>query len=123
MAKLIYHGFSSKNWLTNEQFGIANMETVKADLYNHIFTARGDRLMMPEFGTRIPLMAFEPNDENTRAIIYDDIKMVIDYDPRVNLLDLQVITVPDNNAIVVLCDVFYIEYQVNEILKIEVRTS
>jgi phage baseplate assembly protein W len=105
------------------QLGTADKETVKRDLINHIFTARGERLMMPSWGTRIPLMTFEPNDEQSRQIIYDDIKMVIDYDPRVKLVDLQVLALKDNNAVLALADVFYIEFKVQEILKIEVKTQ
>lgn len=121
--KTMYHGFSSNKWMSNKQFGISNFEVVKQDLYNHIFTAKGDRIMMPTFGTRIPLLTFEPNDENTRKIVEDDLKYVIDYDPRVTLLDLQVVSLKDNNAIIGFCDILYNEFGVKDMLKIEVKTS
>lgn len=121
--KTLYHGFSSDKWVSSKQFGISNFEVVKQDLYNHIFTAKGDRVMMPTFGTRIPLLTFEPNDENTRKIIEDDLRYVIDYDPRVRLVDMQVVSLTDNNAILGLVDVFYLEFGVQDMLKIEVKTS
>lgn len=121
--KTLYHGFSSNKWVSSKQFGISNFEVVKQDLYNHIFTAKGDRVMMPTFGTRIPLLTFEPNDENTRKIIEDDLRMVIEYDPRVRLVDMQVVSLNDNNAILGLVDVFYLEFGVQDMLKIEVKTS
>ena len=118
----IYRGFSTAQWLANggKSFKITNMEAVKADIMNHIFTAPGDRVTLPDWGTRIPLMAFEPNDEITRQIIYDDLTMVIDYDPRVKLIDLQLITLPDNNAIVAYVDVLYVEFQVQGTLNIAI---
>ena len=113
--KVLYHGFSSANWLANKKLGVANFHTVKSDLMNHIFTPIGSRLMMPSFGTRIPLMCFEPNDEQTRQIIYDDINTVIEYDPRVKLIALEVI--------VAFCDVNYIEFKVTDTLHIDVPTA
>jgi|LakMenE01Jun11ns_1017448.scaffolds.fasta_scaffold9683417_2 phage baseplate assembly protein W len=121
--KTLYHGFSSNKWMSSKQFGISNFEVVKQDLYNHIFTAKGDRVMMPTFGTRIPLLTFEPNDENTRKIIEDDLRYVIEYDPRVRLVDMQVVSLTDNNVILGLVDVFYLEFGVQDMLKIEVKTS
>ncbi len=121
--KTLYHGFSSNKWMDSKQFGISNFEVVKQDLYNHIFTAKGDRVMMPNFGTRIPLLTFEPNDENTRKIIEDDLRYVIEYDPRVRLVDMQVVSLTDNNVILGLVDVFYLEFGVQDMLKIEIKTS
>ena len=121
--KTLYHGFSSDKWVSSKQFGISNFEVVKQDLYNHIFTAKGERVMMPTFGTRIPLLTFEPNDENTRKIVEDDLRMVVEYDPRVKLLDMQVVSLTDNNAILALVDVLYLEFGVQDMLKIEVKTG
>lgn len=123
MAKLHYHGFSSNQWVENRQFGLSNIDVVKQDLLNHIYTSKGERVMMPNWGTRIPTLVFEPNDEITRQIVYDDVKFVIDYDPRVQLIDLKVLSLPDNNAIVALADVFYIEFKVKDVLHIEVQTG
>jgi len=122
--KVYYRGFSTQAWMeTKNRFATSNIETVKRDLLNHIYTAKGERLMMPGFGTRIPILAFEPNDEITRKIVEDDLREVINYDPRVRLINLQVLSLPDNNAIVALCDVEYIEFEVQETLRIEVPTA
>jgi phage baseplate assembly protein W len=119
--RAIYKGFSTQKWLEQKTLRTSNFETVKNDILNHIFTSKGERVMMPEFGTRIPKLAFEPNDEYTRKIIYDDIKEVIDYDPRVNLIALEVVSLKDNNAIIGFADVFYIEFEVRDILRVEVK--
>ena len=117
----IYKGFSTANWLENRSLVISDIETIKHDLQNHIFTRLGERVMQPGFGTRIPEMAFEPNDEATIKIIRDDILTVINYDPRVELVSLEVLPIPDNNTIIVLVTVLYIEFEVQGELRIDVK--
>lgn len=55
-------------------FSTIGVETVERDLLNHIYTIPGERVMAPDFGTRIPLMAFEPLDPTSLAIIKEDLK-------------------------------------------------
>ena len=117
----IYKGFSTANWLENKSLVISDIETIKHDLQNHIFTRLGERVMQPGFGTRIPEMAFEPNDEATIKIIRDDVLTVINYDPRVELVSLEVLPIPDNNTIIVLVTVLYIEFEVQGELRIDVK--
>jgi phage baseplate assembly protein W len=123
MGKVFYKGFSSHAFEEKGSFSTINIETVKRDLYNHIFTEKGERLMMPNFGTRIPSLVFEPNDERTREIVRTDLLEVFNYDPRVKLIDLHVSSLPDNNAIVAFADLLYIEFDVRETLRIEVPTA
>ena len=117
----IYKGFSTANWLENRSLVISDIETIKHDLQNHIFTRLGERVMQPGFGTRISEMAFEPNDEATIKIIRDDVLTVINYDPRVELVSLEVLPIPDNNTIIVLVTVLYIEFEVQGELRIDVK--
>jgi phage baseplate assembly protein W len=123
MAKNIYRGFSSADLGLRRTFSLSNIELVKRDLLNHIYTIKGERLMMPDFGTRIPLLAFEPNDENTRSVVEEDLRAVFSYDPRVNLISLNVFSLESNNAIVALADLFYIEFNVNDILRLDIKTQ
>jgi phage baseplate assembly protein W len=123
MATNLYKGFSTRDWQDRQNFGMRDLELVKRDLLNHIFTVKGERVMMPNFGTRIPLLAFEPNDEQTRAIVEADLTEVFNYDPRVNLIGLTVSSLPDNNAILALADLLYVEFQVRDELRIEVPTQ
>lgn len=79
--------------------------------------------MMPGFGTRIPSLAFEPNDAQTIKIIEDDLREVFNYDPRVRLVSLNVLGLPDNNAIIALAELFYVEFNVTDTLRIEVKAQ
>jgi phage baseplate assembly protein W len=98
---------------------VTNEKAITEDLLNHIYTAPGERVMMPTFGTRIPLLAFEPLDETTLGIVETDLRKVFNYDPRVKLLNLAVQALPDNNAIVAWADLQYVELGTTETLKLE----
>jgi hypothetical protein len=123
MALATYRGFSTNGWLQTQLTRSTNIELVKRDLLNHIWTTKGERVMMPDFGTRIPLLAFEPNDATTLAIVDEDLREVFNYDPRVRLLALEVLSFPDNNAIIAMADLLYIQFEVRDTLKIEVPTQ
>lgn len=119
----IYRGFSSDNFAQNRTFMVTNMELVKRDLLNHIYTIPGERVHLPEFGTRIPLLAFEPLDEKTIQIIREDLKKVFEYDPRVRLIDMAVSAIPDANMIAAFVDLEYLELNTRETFKLEFKTG
>jgi phage baseplate assembly protein W len=121
----IYRGFSTQFHLTNPTFGfmVTDAEAIKQDLLNHIYTIPGERVMLPNFGTRIPLMAFEPLDQVTLGIIEEDLRRVINYDPRVELVSISVQGLPDNNAILAFIDIRYIDLGTSETLKLEFPTA
>jgi phage baseplate assembly protein W len=122
LQRVLYRGFSTAAD-SAKSFKTADFETVKRDLLNHIWTIPGERVMQPDFGTRIPLLAFEPLDEVTLKIVEDDLKKVFSYDPRVELIDLAVVALPDNNAIGAFADLRYIELNTTETLKLEFPTG
>lgn len=119
----VYRGFSTSNWLQTRSFTVADIEAIKIDLANHIFTRQGERVMMPSFGTRIPDLAFEPNDAETIRIIREDLMKVIEYDPRVSLLTMNIFPIPDNNAIIATINVLYVEFNVSDVLQIDVKSK
>ena len=121
LKKSLYRGFSTatQEETRGRSFSTSDIETVKRDLLNHIYTIPGERVMQPQFGTRIPLMAFEPLDELSIKIIKEDLAMVMNYDPRVRLIDIAVLPLPDNNAIVALVDIEYVQLDVTETLRLD----
>jgi phage baseplate assembly protein W len=121
MTTPIYRGFSTANYLFNKNktFSVTNQECVKQDLLNFIYTVIGERLYMPDFGTRIPLLTFEQLDENMVRIVREDITKAVKYDPRLELLDMSINALPDQNAIVAFVDVRYVELDAKETLKLE----
>ena len=113
----VYLGFSTAN--SKKSFQLKDKDLVNRDLMNHIYTLRGERPMMPGFGTRIPLMVFEPLDQQSLDVVEQDLREVVDYDPRVQLLDIAVLALPDHNAIVAVLDLRYVELAITDSLRIE----
>lgn len=110
MAKRgLYRGFSSYQYETNKTFGITDVELVKLDLLNHIFTRKGERVMMPNFGTRIPDLAFEPLDNLTLSILEEDLRTVFAFDPRVQLLSLTITPSYDESSVEASARLLYVE--------------
>lgn len=108
----LYRGFSTQNYETTRTLKLNDIDLVKRDLLNHIFTRRGERVMMPTFGTSIPDMPFEPLDDDTIQTLYDEVFQVIQFDPRVELLELKVTPDYDTNAVTVDATVRYVELNV-----------
>lgn len=104
-----YRGYSSHEYAINKTFSINDVACVQQDLLSHIYTRRGDRVMMPTFGTRIPDLAFEPLDSFTLMVLEEDLRLVVGFDPRVKLIDLKIVPLVDSNTIVASLTLQYIE--------------
>lgn len=120
MAMGLYRGFSSHEYTNKKMFGIKDVELVKLDLLNHIFTRKGERVMMPTFGTRIPDMAFEPLDELSIMVIEEDLNEVIRFDPRVALVQMNVMPDYDNNTITASVQLLYKELNIVDNMDINI---
>ena len=105
----LYKGYSSFEFEKSKTFTLRDVELVKLDLLNHIFTQRGTRVMMPTFGTTIPELTFEPLDDEILDELYEQVKVVLNYDPRVEIIKLVIVPDYDTNSVVVEASLFYIE--------------
>lgn len=123
MKKALYRGFSTAEFQKTRSFGLTNQELVKRDLLNYIYTIPGERPHMPDFGTRIPLLTFELLDDITLNIIREDLKKAIAADPRLELIDLVVLAMPDSNSVVAALDVRYLELNVTETIRLDFAGS
>ena len=81
MAKNIYRGFSTHNRRNN--FRVSDYDLVRQDLYNHFNIRKGEKLMNPNFGTIIWNMLFDPLTPETKKIMIDDVRRIVNYDPRI----------------------------------------
>ena len=117
----LYRGYSSYEYQNKKYFGIKDIELVELDLLNHIFTRQRSRLMMPDFGTRIPDMVFEPLDELTLLIVDEDLRSVFNFDPRVSLVNLTITPDYDNNTATATALLYYIELNVTKGMDINIQ--
>lgn len=71
-------------------YSLTNIDIVKRDINNHFATPLGARVMLPNFGTRIYELLFDPFDEYTKNAIIEDAVRVISEEPRVSLVNVDV---------------------------------
>ncbi len=108
----LYKGFSSYEFERVKEFSITDVELVKLDLLNHIFTRRGSRVMMPTFGTVIPDLVFEPLDAITTEMLEDELRKVIDFDPRVEIVKFRLHVDEDIHSVTLDAELFYVELDI-----------
>jgi phage baseplate assembly protein W len=119
----IFNGFSTRNYENSGgSFGIYDVALIEEDLTNEIMTAVGDRLYMPNFGTRIPSLVFEPNDAQVFDVIREDITTVVSNDPRCILLGLSVSQVTNQNMIIAVAQIQYLNFGVTGELNIQINS-
>lgn len=119
--KFVYKGFSPHQYEYNKSFIIKDIDVVNRDLRNHIFTRKGERVMMSNFGTRIPDILFEPLTIETLGIIYEDMEFVFKYDPRVELINLIVTPFYDEQSVVIYAHLNYLELNLNDKFEIKLE--
>lgn len=107
--KRIYRGFSTKNFLKTKSFKLYDAELVKEDLLRHIFTSLRSRPFVPEFGSIINSIIFQPLDDETVEEISSDVRRILDSDPRVQVLEFDVIPDEETNTVLVAAVLNYIE--------------
>jgi len=105
----LYSGYSTFEFQSNKNLRLTNVELVKMDLLNHIFTPLGSRVMMPTFGSIIPELAFEPLDELLVDDVHSELTNIFNYDPRVVVLELTVVPNFDLNSVFAAARLQYVE--------------
>lgn len=86
-SKRLFVGYSTSNSFKSHQ--LADLKLVEQDLFNHFFTRKNERVMMPGWGCGVWEYLFEPIDSARDAIIYE-VQQVINSDPRVQLQSINV---------------------------------
>ena len=99
------------NPLNDDLVSLSDTTAIARSIRNIVFTSPGEKFFNPDFGSRISESRFENVDEVSALAIEDEIKSsIINFEPRVNLLDTVVVPNPDDNEMNVT-----IEYEINGI--------
>ena len=86
------------NPLNSDLIGLKNENAIARSVRNIVFTLPGEKFFDEDFGSRISASLFENIDEISAAEIVDEIRQsIINYEPRVDLLDVQAFPNFDNN--------------------------
>ena len=99
------------NPLNDDLVSLSDTTAIARSIRNIVFTQPGEKFFNPDFGSRITESLFENVDEVSALAIEDEIKSsIINFEPRVNLLNTNVVPNPDDNEMNVT-----IEYEITGI--------
>ena len=91
------------NPLNNDLIVLKNENAIARSVRNIVFTLPGEKFFDENFGSRISASLFENIDDITANVISDEITQSIErYEPRVDLINVEVFPNFDNNAFDVL---------------------
>ena len=86
------------NPLNSDLIGLKNENAIARSVRNIVFTLPGEKFFDEDFGSRISASLFENIDEISAAEIVDEIRQsIVNYEPRVELLDVKAFPNFDNN--------------------------
>ncbi|MBS3029029.1 GPW/gp25 family protein [Dolichospermum sp. ST_sed1] len=70
-------------------------DCVRQSILAILSTARGERVMRPDFGCRIHDLVFAPNNAGTVGEVISDVRSaLVDWEPRIDILDIDVLPNP-----------------------------
>ena len=85
------------NPLNSDLIVIKNVNAITRSIRNIVLTTPGEKFFDPDFGSNVSRLLFENVDDITASQIQEEIEFSINnYEPRVKLLDVQVIADNDN---------------------------
>ena len=86
--------------ITKDLIRLRNEQSIKQSLRNLVLTNYGERLFQPNIGSSVNRSLFEPNDFILEDDIESSIRRTIEFnEPRVQLLNVEVLTTRDDNNI------------------------
>jgi len=106
------------NPLNEDLIALKNANAIARSVRNIVMTVPGEKFFNPTFGSRITESLFENIDDITATVIIDEIRESIDnYEPRVDLLDVQAFPDYDNNSfdVTIIYEIIGIEIPAQEL--------
>lgn len=97
---------------SNPPYSLTNLELVKRDILNQFATPIGSRVMLPTFGTNIYNYLFDPFDEVTKNLIISDAVRVVQSDPRVQLVNIDI--AEEDQSLNIIINLYFIPESVTD---------
>ena len=113
MARSLYRGFSTSasDGLNTKVF---NVDLVRQDLLNEFNTRLGERVGRPQYGSIIHDLLFDLGDPRTEGLVRADISRIINADPRVAPIDVEVVVDLDKHEVRADVVVNLVEFDMND---------
>lgn len=111
-----YKGISTVN-PANKGFALYDISLIKQDLINHFHIRVGEKLENPNFGTIIWDLLYEPLTDDIKRAIADNVTAIINYDPRVQVNEINVDTY--ESGILIDCTLTYLPYNISESMRLK----
>ena len=87
------------NPLNSDLIALKNETAIARSIRNIVFTLPGEKFFNPNFGSRVTRSLFENIDEISASNIRDEIATsIVNFEPRVELKNVEVIPNYDNNS-------------------------
>jgi len=86
----LYKGTSTVNQ-NSKSFALYDTELIKQDILNHFNIRKGEKIYNADFGTVVWNTLYEPLTQATRELIEEDIKSILDSDPRIVVQEINII--------------------------------
>ena len=117
---VIYRGFSFHEYEDTKSFSVTDVDLVKLDILNHIFTRTNSRFRQVNHGSNIPDLVFEQLTDTLLDELYDSLETIFNFDPRVTLLEMTVTPNPAENSVSVSATLRYVELKFTETLDLNI---
>ena len=85
-----YKGFSTIDPSASD-VRLYDYNLIKQDILNQFNIRKGERVMLPDFGTVVWDLLYEPFTDATKSAIADDVVRIVASDPRADALEVKVI--------------------------------
>lgn len=109
MARPFYRGFSTTLGQPVSGSATFDSELIKADLLVQFNTDLGEVPGRAGFGSILRTLAYQPFDDVTENAIIAEVRRVVNNDPRVSILQMNVTTDRSNSGIAISMDLFITE--------------
>lgn len=84
----------------NQLARVTNEKSVNQSIRNLVLTNFGERLFQPALGSNVTASLFEPNTSISTFSLEKYIEdLIVAYEPRANLIKVEITTVSENNSI------------------------
>lgn len=102
-----YYGFSTVSSNSQKKFVLVDKDLIKQDLLNSLFTHQGSRVGIPSYGCIIWNKLFNNISTTDIEDISSNIQSIINSDPRISLLNIDITPNNQTQSLVVTLNVKY----------------